>query len=628
VANSQQPSGSPVWNALRRSLPLAFRPIVPAAAVLAGAGSILASLYPGWLGLGIGGFGVRQAAGCLVGSLVLIVGLATGLADPAQANLTAQPAVSTPRWRWLLTGIWVILAGILAVQAVRLVVIPLSGQVLDDSFITYRFARNLVDGYGLRWNPTDALPLEGFTSLTHVLLSAMFIWVGWNPVTATQTASFVSLVVVAGLLAIQARRSQVWPLGFLIAAALLFGNPFVFFTAVNGMDTALAMLAIAVATLLFCIVESNPRYLLGFCLATLACSLTRPDTVLFLAALWLYLAIQNRRRWQFWAAVAGGVLLPLIAYAAFKLWYFGTLLPTSFYFKSRLGEFTPQLPLVATFAFRFVLPAALVTIGAWISGRARFVHVWIVLAAAGAIAYYITVRPAVAIGYRFLIPFYPAILMALVWPAGQLAQLLPAPDQTLFRKALAASGLAVLIFATLPSPRQFAQDAASLVSPAIDMDKQIGRAFIGLPNPQAIVLATGEAGAIPYYSDMFHIDPYGLVTKDPRSNPFQPDMIFEHHPDLFVTHTIDASAGPDGRVTIDPDQIGWFLQNPDVSTPKFSYAIISDPRFAEYELVAKLPNGNQPAATGYHYIFVRRDSAYAPELKQRAQQLLASLAGH
>ena len=612
---------------LRRSLTPAFHPLVPAAEVLAGVGLILVSFYPGWLGLGIGGFGVRQAAGCLVGSLLLIAGLATGLATRPQSNPAAHPANDTPLWRWLLTSVWLILAVILAVQAVRQVVIPLSGQVLDDSFITYRFARNLVDGYGLRWNPTDALPLEGFTSLTHVLLSAVFIWVGWNPVSATQAASFLSLLVIVGLLAIQARRSRVWPLGFLVAAGLFFGNPFVFFTAVNGMDTALAMLAIAVATLVFCIVETNPRYILGFCLATLACILTRPDTLLFLAALWLYLAIQNGRRRQFWAAVVGGVLLPLIAYAAFKLWYFGTLLPTSFYFKSRLGEFTLQLPLVTTFMVRFVVPAALVTIGAWISGRARFLHVWIVLAAGGAIAYYITVRPAVAIGYRFLIPFYPAILIAVVRPAGQLAQLLPAPDQTPFRKALAAGGLAVLVFATLPSPRQFTQDVASLVSPAIDMDKLIGRAFSGLPNPQTIVLATGEAGAIPYYSDMFHIDPYGLVTKDPRSNPFQPDMVFEHDPDLFVTHTIDADAGPDGRVTIDPDQIGWYLQTPDVSTPKFSYAIISDPRFADYELVAKLPNGNQPLATGYHYIFVRRDSVYAPELRQRAQQLLANLAG-
>src|SRR5207249_1129882 len=118
----------------------------------------------------------------------------------------------------------------------------------------------------------------------------------------------------------------------------------------------------------------------------------------FLGSLWLFLAVQNRWRWQFWAWVGSGVVLPLIAYAGFKVWYFGGLLPTSFYFKSRLGEITLQWSLVMTFLIRFVIPAALVTIVAWLGGRAKFVHVWIILASTGAIAYFITVRPAVAIG--------------------------------------------------------------------------------------------------------------------------------------------------------------------------------------------------------------------------------------
>ena len=34
--------------------------------------------------------------------------------------------------------------------------------VAEDAFISFRFARNLMDGHGLVWNPGEA-PVEGYT---------------------------------------------------------------------------------------------------------------------------------------------------------------------------------------------------------------------------------------------------------------------------------------------------------------------------------------------------------------------------------------------------------------------------------------------------------------------------------
>ena len=36
--------------------------------------------------------------------------------------------------------------------------------VADDAFITFRYARNLVDGHGLVWNPGEAV--EGYTEMS------------------------------------------------------------------------------------------------------------------------------------------------------------------------------------------------------------------------------------------------------------------------------------------------------------------------------------------------------------------------------------------------------------------------------------------------------------------------------
>jgi hypothetical protein len=43
--------------------------------------------------------------------------------------------------------------------------------VCDDAYISFRFARNLVEGHGLRFNPGEA-PVEGFSNLLWVLLGA------------------------------------------------------------------------------------------------------------------------------------------------------------------------------------------------------------------------------------------------------------------------------------------------------------------------------------------------------------------------------------------------------------------------------------------------------------------------
>ena len=43
---------------------------------------------------------------------------------------------------------------------------------LDDAFISFRYAANLVQGHGLVWNPGE-LPVEGFTNLLWVLIMAI-----------------------------------------------------------------------------------------------------------------------------------------------------------------------------------------------------------------------------------------------------------------------------------------------------------------------------------------------------------------------------------------------------------------------------------------------------------------------
>ena len=66
--------------------------------------------------------------------------------------------------------------------------------VVDDSYISYVYARNLSEGYGLRFNQSDAGPTEGFSSLLHVLAVAGTDRLGIHPVTATRGMSLLLYV--------------------------------------------------------------------------------------------------------------------------------------------------------------------------------------------------------------------------------------------------------------------------------------------------------------------------------------------------------------------------------------------------------------------------------------------------
>ena len=51
----------------------------------------------------------------------------------------------------------------------------------DDAFIAFRYAANLLHGWGLVWNPPPFAPVEGYTSFLWVVLLAL-VWAltGWQ----------------------------------------------------------------------------------------------------------------------------------------------------------------------------------------------------------------------------------------------------------------------------------------------------------------------------------------------------------------------------------------------------------------------------------------------------------------
>jgi arabinofuranosyltransferase len=53
--------------------------------------------------------------------------------------------------------------------------------VCDDAYISFRYARNWVQGHGLRYNLGEQPPVEGYSNFLWVVLSAAFELMGANP---------------------------------------------------------------------------------------------------------------------------------------------------------------------------------------------------------------------------------------------------------------------------------------------------------------------------------------------------------------------------------------------------------------------------------------------------------------
>jgi len=204
----------------------------------------------------------------------------------------------------------------------------------DDAFISFRYAHHLVAGEGLVFNPGERV--EGYTNFLWTLLLAAAEALGVAP---EASSVLLGLLAFTGLLVLVARTSTAiardhgrelpWVSVALAGLALHLHHRLF---ATSGLETGLFTLLVT-ATVVAAVEARGPRSwgVVGL-LGSLA-TLTRPEGALVygLSSLAALAGARPRRR-HLLAAWAPGVLL-LLPWAAWKLVYYGDLLPNTFYAK-------------------------------------------------------------------------------------------------------------------------------------------------------------------------------------------------------------------------------------------------------------------------------------------------------
>ena len=436
------------------------------------------------------------------------------------------------------------LVGLLVISA------GLNRFIQDDAFISFQYARNLVEGNGLTFNPGEWV--EGYTNFLWTLLIAAGIGAGAEPVVWSYLlglAFFAGSLLATYRLAAGLSRSGSAGLSSSSAAGLsepaaaglvamgLLGTNFSFNAyATGGLETQMQAFLVVAAIGLSWRATRGPVPASPGLLAAASCAyglavLTRLDSAVLLLLPGLLVLARILRgdggsraasgssaaRASQVAAFCLPALLLIVPWLAWKISYYGDLLPNTFYVKvtsaaslARGGHYVYRF-----FATYWLLPLAVLALVARprrVAAALRRAGPWGTVLPATILLWcaYVAFVGGDFMEFRFMVPALPLVMALLAWC------LFAVVDN---RRARAAV-VAVVILGSAFHAATFwgVRDIESIRSLAIHMEPdggdwdEVGRTLGEHFGPEdGVLIAVGPAGAIPYYSRLPAVDMRGLV---------------------------------------------------------------------------------------------------------------------
>lgn len=548
----------------------------------------------------------------------------------------------TPTSRGAQWGRWIGIASIgvaIVVLAVRVGWYHRSGlmpdMVLDDSYISFRYARNLVRGHGLVFNVDERV--EGYTNFLWTVAVAGGMAGGLDPEPATEILAATAALGTIVLLAWLSRRVIIGPLAE--PSRLL---PPLLFAAIgsqarhviSGLETLLfVFLVLAGFASLYqghrrfpperesdCgAAPMSDRVALATGLLFGLAALTRPEGLLYagIAVLWAAWEGSRRasettlfRRLRPAVLVSGGVLLLVVPHLAWRWSFYGYPLPNTFYAKVA-GSLSERLERgwqtlyrgLEDWAIWPILALAVLAIPA--TRTSRF-WLWSYLISVTTVASFLLVGGDFvhSFGPRLLMPALPFVLLLSAEGLRRTIAALPGIKRVSWVGSLVVT-VVVLLVAVHALVRPWPTPAGRLggLARVHHAWRETGEWFRKESDPKALI-ATTTAGILPYVSDRPVLDMFGLTDEhiahhaevDPAMPPAHgksdPAYVLDRRPDyLHVIHLtpegIPETAG-----------LGWVAKR------------VAD----EYEVIAQVKARRGPLVQGQWVIETPR---FRPRLYQR-----------
>jgi tetratricopeptide (TPR) repeat protein len=405
--------------------------------------------------------------------------------------------------------------------------------IQDDSFITFRYIRNLVQGHGLVWNIGERV--EGYTTFLWTILLAIPAYLGIDLITASQwlgVAFGIAVIYFMFRMTHVLHPGTEQPLFALVGGAFFAANSAAAYWSISGMETSMFAFLLLLGCLFFLRERFAPAGFGYTPLIFVLLSLTRPEGMfLFGLAMLFYLVEVLRgkeisrpagiKRIVVWSLMYA---IPIGLFMAWRLSYYGYLFPNTYYAKAGISAeyFAAGIEYLQTFASTYLtwgllmlLPVFALLRRGWKS--ALLFPAYIVLAYTG---YIVTVGGDVLPAFRFFIPILPLVYLLVQEGIREVYVLAKKNADILGMAVLAGAGL--LLYLTYSGPYEYVREYWTRENGLVAKMTETGNWLKRHASPNTVIAAS-TIGAIGYYSDVTLVDMLGLTDE---TIAHEPEKIF------------------------------------------------------------------------------------------------------
>jgi arabinofuranosyltransferase len=418
----------------------------------------------------------------------------------------------------------------------------------DDIYISMRYAQHLISGHGLVWNVGER-PIEGFTNFLWTLWIALLTTIRRDPsylMVASAAALHIAAVVVFHLLLRRTLHVAILPA--VVATALLGVWVYVQAQVIHALEGPLILFLFLAS--LFLLLRAAPdtsdRYpSLGALLAGVL-PLVRPDGLFLtflLATVYVATPAKANRRPRHITVAVLLFFAPVALMTAFRSWYFGDLLPNTFYLKvlGRPGRIEYGIAYVTRFFESFYGTLLLVPLLFW-SAWQRMPTVRIAaVGVIGVLAYVAYQGGDFVDSWRFMIAVLPLFLILFAVCVTQCLR-------TARFNWVGISLCALLVVLWARETRWAISMGWPPSSPVESTADNIRLGlFLKAVCSSDAVAADSWAGATPYYSELSTIDMLGRSDRwiarrpafkaggTPGHDKFDTEYVLSRRPDVIIS---------------------------------------------------------------------------------------------
>lgn len=436
------------------------------------------------------------------------------------------------RWTLVLTGL--IAVGLMAAWRCRF--------VQDDAFISFHYARNLIEGQGLTWFGAH---VEGYTNFLWVLWIALGLKLGINPITWSYFGGLTAFVLT--ILAISRLAYGIFQryTPTLLSLLCFMTNFSVLSYATGGLETMLQTALVCAAASMICRMTLCSQFPEDQCICLsvlLALAvMTRLDSGLLGAVMGLGLLHAMWRSRAGWypvaAAIVPGAILLFVWFSWKWKYYDGLLLPNTFFAKTEAvnyGMVYNGFVYIARFVtWYFLWPFfGLGLTAVWLKNRWKMIQ-GMTLVGSLVITWLVYL---IAIGgdfmeFRFIIPVMPFIAILLAYSIYDgIAVFLVKNNVFISVSACFLIGIASAIharnFNSITSDKTL--DSIPALASCYGLCPNgnwnlLGDRLADELGESGAIISLNPVGAIPYYSRIKTVDQWGLndpiVAKKGTSSP-------------------------------------------------------------------------------------------------------------